>query len=103
MEEEKELTEAVKEIIYNQLYLTGDLWKSIKCYSELWESTIEITIKSNDYIKYHLERLDLEAQFAELPEYQDVLKRYMEAYYENAIYSDQGSQKIRSKIILELE
>jgi hypothetical protein len=71
------LTEAFKEIIINELYDTGALYESMQIYSESINNEIVIDIQCEEYIVYHIQRLDLIPRLVEFPEFGDVLSKWI--------------------------
>lgn len=70
------LTESFKEIIRNELYDTGALYESMQIYSEEIPGEIQVMISCNDYIIYHIARLDLLTRLVKLPEFLEMAKKY---------------------------
>lgn len=72
---ETELTDEFKEIIFNELYDTGALYESMEIYSEFTPDIIYIQIVCNEYIQYHLARLDLIERLGALASFRAVIER----------------------------
>ena len=72
------LTEAFKEIILNELYDTGDLYESLQIYSEERDFGIWYLIQCEEYIIYHIERLNLIERLSEFPEFQASYEKYVQ-------------------------
>jgi hypothetical protein len=79
------LTEAFKEIIINELYDTGALYESMQIYSFENEGVITFDVQCNDYIVYHIQRLDLLDRLIAFPEFQEAYLKYTNIYLESEL------------------
>jgi len=74
---ESELTRRFKQVIRDELYDTGALYESMEIYSLETSNNIIFDIVCNDYIVYHIERLNLLDRLQEFPEFTEAYTRYI--------------------------
>jgi len=79
------LTNAFKEIIIDELYDTGELYRSVQIFSDFFNGTVFFDIQSKDYIVYHVQRLELIERLEDMEELSDAYSKYIDGSVENAI------------------
>lgn len=88
---ENDLTERFKGIIENELYDTGALYRSIEIYSYESGNVVYFDVVCEEYIVYHIERLNLLERLSEFDEFQEAYERYVEINLEPALQESVSS------------
>jgi hypothetical protein len=71
------LTEKFKEIIRNELYDTGALYLSLEIFSYSLPGQVFFDIQCEEYIIYHIDRLNLLTRLSGFPEFQSAYEIYV--------------------------
>jgi heme oxygenase len=75
----------VKDLIYAQLYDTGALYESVMVNAYVNGNQVDVEIRCNDYIKYHVERLDLTNQIKDNTFFKQEMARLLGDYFRGEV------------------
>lgn len=72
------ITDRFKEIIRADLYDTGALYDSLQIFSYEVPDAIYFDVQCEEYIVYHIDRLNLLERLSELDEFQEAYEKYLQ-------------------------
>jgi hypothetical protein len=79
------LTDKFKEVIIDELYDTGALYRSMEIFSYEAPGTVYFDVQCEEYIVYHIERLNLLERLSEFDEFQEAYEKYIDVNLEPAL------------------
>lgn len=85
------VTDRFKEIIVDELYDTGALYRSMEIFSFESSGVIYFDVQCEDYIVYHITRLNLLERLSDLPEFQVAYEQYLLVDIEAALQESLSS------------